>query len=123
MSNRREPPLQPFWETKTLSEMTPTEWESLCDGCAQCCLIKLEDEDSNELFVTNVSCRQLNIATCRCRDYAQRAKHVDMCLVISLDKPEIFEWLPKTCAYRCLYEGRSLPDWHPLVCQNKNSSA
>lgn len=104
-----------FWETKTLQQMEPAEWEALCDGCAQCCLIKLEDADSNQLFVTNVACQQLNVKTCRCRDYSQRAKRIDMCLIISLEKPEIFEWLPKTCAYRCLYEGRSLPDWHPLI--------
>ena len=116
-----DPPPKPFWETKTLIEMTPSEWEALCDGCGQCCLIKLEDEETNELFVTNVACHQLDIASCRCRHYAERESLVDMCLVIRLDKPEVFEWLPQTCAYRCLYEGRSLPDWHPLVCQDKNA--
>ena len=111
----------PFWETKSLAEMEPDEWEALCDGCAQCCLIKLEDEESKELFVTNVACRLLNIDTCRCQDYTQRARHVDTCLIISLNKPEIFQWLPKTCAYRCLFEGRPLPDWHPLISRSQGS--
>ena len=109
---------KPFWLAKGLHEMDPDEWESLCDGCGQCCLIKLEADDSQELFVTNVACRQLDIRNCRCRDYAHRAQQVNMCLLISLEQPEIFNWLPETCAYRCLYEGRPLPDWHPLITQN-----
>ena len=112
---------QPFWQVKALHEMDRDEWESLCDGCGQCCLIKLEDEESDALYVTNVACRQLDIAHCRCRDYAHRAEQVDMCLRISLDAPEVFKWLPVTCAYRCLYEGRPLPDWHPLVTSNTDA--
>jgi len=117
MPENHDQSVKPFWQAKGLHEMNAQEWESLCDGCAQCCLLKLEDEDTQEVFVTSVACRQLDINHCRCRDYAQRAKHVEMCLIISLDKPEIFNWLPMTCAYRCLYEGRPLPDWHPLVSQ------
>jgi uncharacterized protein len=104
----------PFWKAKTLAEMNDEEWESLCDGCGKCCLHKIEDEDTGEIFFTRVACRQLDIATCRCKDYAHRTSLVPECLNVreQLDK---LHWLPSTCAYRLLAEGRELAPWHPLV--------
>ena len=110
-----------FWETKSLHEMSHEEWESLCDGCAQCCLVKLEDEETGEVFATGVACELLDIGQCRCTDYTHRKSRVPSCLVLSVDQPEIFRWLPETCAYRCLAEGRSLPQWHPLIQGNRDA--
>lgn len=113
---------EPFWEAKSLHQMSKQEWESLCDGCGHCCLIKLEDEDTDEIFVTNVACRLLKIKTCRCRDYEHRVERVASCLVLGPAKPEYFKYLPETCAYRCLAEGRSIPDWHPLISQQTDAA-
>jgi len=105
----------PFWETKQLGDMTQKEWESLCDGCGRCCLVKLEDEDTGEIHTTDVSCKLLNGHTCRCKNYRNRHEIVDDC--IKLDPANVTElgWLPATCAYRLVWEGKQLEDWHPLV--------
>lgn len=110
-----------FWKRKTLAEMSAGEWESLCDGCALCCLHKLENEDTGEVFYTDVACKLLDVNTCRCTDYPARAKKVADCLVLSVDQPDAFQWLPATCAYRLLADGEELPQWHPLITGDPNS--
>lgn len=110
-----------FWRDKSLQDLTPDEWEALCDGCGRCCLNKLEDEDTAELYFTNVACHLLDLNRCRCRDYAHRADLVPECLVLEPGKPEVFEQLPNTCAYVLRAEGRPLPDWHPLVSGDPES--
>ena len=104
-----------YWKRKSLAEMTPVEWERLCDGCALCCMHKVEDEDSGDVYYTDVACKLLDLDTCRCTDYANRARKVADCLVLSVDNPEAFAWLPASCAYRRLANGQSLPEWHPLI--------
>ncbi len=110
-----------YWKRKSLSEMTDDEWEGLCDGCALCCMHKLEDEQTGEVYYTDVACRLLDLDTCRCVDYAKRAKEVAECFVLSVDEPEMFAWLPATCAYRRLANGQDLPEWHPLITGDPES--
>lgn len=105
---------RPFWQEKTLAQMDEAEWESLCDGCARCCLHKLEDEDTGEVFFTRLACCLLDIAACRCTRYAERCREVPDCLDLRAGFTQ-FHWLPSTCAYRLLAEGKDLPAWHPLV--------
>ncbi len=110
-----------FWKRKSLAEMSETEWESLCDSCALCCMHKIEDEETGEIFYTDVACRLLDLDSCRCTDYANRAKRVAECLTLSVDEPEAFKWLPATCAYRRLANDQDLPDWHPLLTGRQDS--
>ncbi|MFQ5533823.1 MAG: YcgN family cysteine cluster protein [Sphingomonadales bacterium] len=105
-----------FWKHKTLRQMSVEEWESLCDGCGLCCLHKLEDIDSGEIAFTNVACRLLDDATCRCKRYDSRQGLVPDCLVLTPKSVDDLGWLPATCSYRLIGEGKGLPSWHPLVC-------
>lgn len=106
---------RPFWRVKTPGEMTLDEWESLCDGCAKCCLIKLQDVDGEEVEYTDVVCRYLDLDACRCDHYAERREVVPECLVLNPRNFRTVRWLPSTCAYRLIAEGRDLAWWHPLV--------
>lgn len=111
----------PFWETKSLEEMTRVEWESLCDGCGKCCLIKLEDEDTGDTYLTDVACKLFDAGTCRCGDYPRRQLHVPDCVVLTPDNIAGLHWMPETCAYRLLAEGQPLAWWHPLVSGDPES--
>ena len=111
-----------FWLWKPLDEMSTGEWESLCDGCAKCCLEKLEDVDTGVIDHTNVACRLLDLGTCQCKDYNQRQRFVFDCVKLTPDNIEEIHWMPSTCAYRLLAEGKGLPDWHPLVTGDPNST-
>ncbi len=104
-----------FWKIKKLAEMTDEEWESLCDKCGKCCLHKLEDEDTGEIAFTNVACKLINLKTCRCTRYSERTRLVADCLDLKHHSFTQFNWLPSTCAYRLLNDGKELPAWHPLV--------
>ena len=110
-----------FWETKTLEQMSHDEWESLCDGCGLCCLVKIEDDESGDIYNTSVSCRLLDIAHCRCRDYANRLSEVPTCTQLNLTNLSEMSWLPETCAYKRLFAGQNLPAWHPLLTADKQS--
>ena len=115
-------PPPPFWKSRPLAQLSVEEWESLCDGCAKCCLYKLEDADTAEVYFTNVHCRLLDNETGRCRDYANRARRVPDCVTITTEVLADPYWLPQTCAYRLLAEGRDLPDWHPLITGDPTST-
>ena len=104
-----------FWITKNLEEMNKAEWEALCDGCAACCLIQLEDEDTGERVFTRLACKLLDVGACRCTDYENRHARVPSCARVTLELLKTADWLPPTCAYRLLYEGKDLYWWHPLV--------
>jgi uncharacterized cysteine cluster protein YcgN (CxxCxxCC family) len=104
-----------FWKTKALEEMTAPEWESLCDGCGRCCLEKLEDEDTGKIYFTHISCRLLDTHACGCKDYANRHKKVPDCVRLTPRNVRTLNWLPPTCGYRLVAEGKDLYWWHPLV--------
>lgn len=106
---------QPFWKAKQLEDLSNTEWESLCDGCGRCCLVKLEDEDTGDIHFTSVGCKLLDGETCRCTDYRQRRRRVRDCVRLTPDVVRSLRWLPPTCAYRLVAEGQDLKWWHPLV--------
>ena len=110
-----------FWETTPLAAMDAWQWESLCDGCAKCCLEKLEDEDTGRIVYTNVACKLLDQGSCRCTGYAERSRIVPNCVTLT---PAVLEdpyWLPSTCAYRLVAEHKPLPHWHPLISAEADS--
>lgn len=110
-----------FWEIKSLTEMTTEEWESLCDNCGKCCLIKLEDEDSGEIVFTSAVCDLIDLDNCRCTRYSERCTLVPECIDLKQHDFAEYNWLPSTCAYRLLTDGEPLPDWHPLVSGSTES--
>ncbi|MFN4141510.1 YcgN family cysteine cluster protein [Aestuariivirga sp.] len=113
----------PFWKTKPLAAMTREEWESLCDGCGRCCLNKLEDEDTGRFLYTRAACRLLDLETCRCTDYTNRHARVPDCVALTPENVGSLGWLPSTCAYRLLEEGKPLAWWHPLVSGKQETVA
>lgn len=111
-----------FWKAKKLHEMNTQEWESLCDGCGQCCVMQLENEETNQLFFTDVACRLFDASSCRCTSYEDRQVHVPSCMVMTVDNVEACaEFAPPTCAYKLLAEGQDLYDWHPLISGDAQS--
>ncbi|KAB7647605.1 YcgN family cysteine cluster protein [Polymorphobacter fuscus] len=112
---------RPFWETVPLNRMTRPQWESLCDGCGKCCVHKLEDDETGQLFPTNVACRLLDPRTAQCKDYPNRKAHVPECVRLTPSKLESIDWLPSSCAYLRVLNGQGLADWHPLVSGDPNS--
>ena len=112
---------KPFWQTKTLEQMTAQEWESLCDGCGLCCLIRFEDEVTGEVIPTRVACKLLDQHLCRCKDYVNRKAHVPDCIKLTPWNIEALAWMPPSCAYRRLHEERGLPHWHPLITGDPDS--
>lgn len=114
-------PRAPFWEQLSLAEMSTSQWESLCDGCAKCCLNKFEDEDTGEIHYSNVACFLLDHGTGRCLDYPNRSTRVPDCVTLTLETLQNPGWLPQSCAYRRLAEGQPLPNWHPLVSGDQHS--
>jgi uncharacterized cysteine cluster protein YcgN (CxxCxxCC family) len=112
---------KPFWQTKTLEQMSPAEWESLCDGCGLCCLIRFEDEDTGEIIPTRVACKLFDDQLCRCSDYERRKTQVPDCIKLTPGNIEDLLWMPRSCAYRRLHEGRGLASWHPLVSGDPES--
>ena len=111
----------PFWEEKSFEEMSIDEWESLCDGCGKCCLHKLEDDATDEVFYTRVACQYMNADDCRCSVYPRRAELVPNCITLTPQDVPVFHWLPSTCAYRLIAEGRPLNAWHPLISNDRTS--
>ncbi|MCL1123459.1 YcgN family cysteine cluster protein [Shewanella surugensis] len=111
----------PFWKTTPLAEMSPTQWESLCDGCGKCCLNKIIDDETEVLYYTNVACELLAHQQGSCKDYEHRFTKVPGCTKVSMDNIAELTWLPKSCAYRRLYLGRDLPHWHPLITGSKQA--
>lgn len=112
---------QPFWLHKTLNEMTTEQWESLCDGCGLCCMVRLEDEDTGEIALTSLCCSYLDRLSCKCTDYSNRSRNVPACLTLTPAMVSTLSWLPKTCAYRLIDEGKPLYSWHPLISGNAES--
>ena len=112
-----------FWEKYKLEELDTNEWEALCDGCGKCCLRKIEDADTNEVFYTNVSCKLLDTHTARCKNYKMRKKLVPDCIKLTPKNiKEIAYWMPDTCGYRRVFYGEALEKWHPLISKNPNSA-
>ncbi len=111
----------PFWEAKTLDAMSRSEWESLCDGCGRCCLVKLQDDDTEEVYYTMASCAQLDVKSCQCKNYAKRAELVHDCVELNPGNLPKMDWLPPTCAYRKVAEGKPLSWWHPLISGSRET--
>ena len=112
---------KPFWQSVKLADMTAAQWEAVCDGCAKCCLVKLQDEDSGEIVFTDIVCNLLDQQSCRCTHYEERTQLVPDCVKLTKDNLDKIDFMPPSCAYRLLHEGKDLPQWHPLVSGRADS--
>ena len=110
-----------FWKNKAMNEMTPAEWESICDGCGRCCLQKLEDEDTGDVYYTDVVCRYFDEKSCQCTEYQNRSVLVPQCVKLEVGDIDRFHWLPSSCSYKVLHETGDLPSWHPLLTNDVSS--
>lgn len=111
----------PYWKAKNMAELSAEEWEDLCDGCGKCCCIRLEDEDTGAVYITDVSCKLLDGTSCRCTDYVKRRETVPDCVSLTPQNIASLKWMPQTCAYRLVYEGKDLPDYHHLMSGSKDT--
>lgn len=110
-----------FWKNKPMNALTPSEWESICDGCGRCCLQKLEDEDTGDVYYTDVVCRYFNESTCQCTQYQKRSVLVPRCVKLTYEDIDRFHWLPSSCSYKVLHDTGDLPEWHPLLSKDNKS--
>lgn len=110
-----------YWTQQPLDKMSKKQWEDLCDGCGKCCLMKLQDEDTDEIVFTSVACTLFDAEKCRCKNYVKRADHVPDCVPLNTHEVATLRWLPQTCAYRLVYEGKPLYDWHHLISGSKET--
>ena len=111
----------PFWKAKSMAEMSQKEWESLCDGCGKCCCIRFEDEDTEDIYITDVVCKLFDSQSCQCTDYTNRSKLVPDCVTLTPDNVDQLKWMPQTCAYRLISEGKNLPEYHHLVSGSRQT--
>ena len=116
-----KPGSTPFWETIPLDRMTAEQWESLCDGCGRCCLVRFEDEETGTVIPTHVACKLFDADTCRCTNYPRRKRYVPDCIKLTPGNIEELTWMPPSCGYRRVFEGRGLASWHPLVSGDPES--
>lgn len=114
--------IPPEWVSKPLSELSIKQWEALCDGCGKCCMSKLQDAETDQIYYTNVACELFDADTCRCQDYENRSQKIPDCLTLSLQRLHEFEWLPESCAYRLRADSKPLPEWHPLITGKTDST-
>ncbi len=115
-------PKNEFWKTTPLHQLDKHQWESLCDGCGKCCVLKLEDIDNGDVHYTDVSCKLLDCQTAKCTKYNERKKYVPDCVLLTPNNLSVLSWMPKSCAYRLVYENKDLPNWHPLVTGRPDST-
>ncbi|CAH2560165.1 YcgN family cysteine cluster protein [Cardinium endosymbiont of Oedothorax gibbosus] len=111
-----------FWMHTPLDKMTPSQWESLCDGCGKCCLLKVQEAETQQVRTTKICCWLLNTTTCQCSNYKERFRYVDNCIQLKPTNVESITWLPKSCAYRLVKEKKALPNWHPLITKDPQST-
>lgn len=121
MKSKKNTAEDSYWRHLSLREMSKKQWEDLCDGCGKCCLIKLEDEENMVTEFTNIACQLLDEKTCRCKNYSKRHQIVRDCIKLTPKKVEALSWLPNTCSYRLIHEGKDLPSWHHLKTGNYQS--